>query len=90
MRRIHFVSAIAGAVIGAALTAAAVAWAQPQPPAAGEALARKSAVPPASVESLSPDTFVSVKDHGSSQTVIVYKVDDKGMARLTHKAKFFY
>lgn len=43
-----------------------------------------------SLVSLSPDTFVSVKDHGDSQTVMVYKVDDQGKVRLTHKAKFFY
>ena len=39
---------------------------------------------------LSADTFVSVKDQGDSQTVLVYKVDDQGKVRLTHKAKFFY
>ncbi|MGC8926399.1 MAG: hypothetical protein ACP5QK_00585 [Myxococcota bacterium] len=43
-----------------------------------------------SLVSLSPDTFVSVKDHGDSQTVMIYKVDDQGKVRLTHKAKFFY
>ncbi|MCX7943831.1 MAG: hypothetical protein N2746_04920 [Deltaproteobacteria bacterium] len=43
-----------------------------------------------SLISLSPDTFVSVKDHGDSQTVMIYKVDDQGKVRLTHKAKFFY
>jgi len=43
-----------------------------------------------SLVSLAPDTFVSVKDHGDSQTVMIYKVDDQGKVRLTHKAKFFY
>lgn len=43
-----------------------------------------------SVVPLSPDTFVSVKDHGDSQTIMIYKVDDQGKVRLTHKAKFFY
>lgn len=85
MKTRHLISALAGAVAGAALTAATLAWAQT--PAQS---ARAGDHAPAKLQALNADTFVSIKDHGESQTVIVYKVDDKGTARLTHKAKFFY
>jgi len=39
---------------------------------------------------LSADTFASVKDHGDSQTVLIYKVDEQGNVRLTSKKKFIY
>ncbi|MBN2358864.1 MAG: hypothetical protein JXR83_05380 [Deltaproteobacteria bacterium] len=87
MKRWHLASAIAGAVFGAVVAAAAVALAQA--PAAAPALIPPCTAP-AVVQDIGDDTFISLKDHGDSQTVIVYKVDDKGMARLTHKAKFFY
>ena len=87
MKRWHLLSAVAGAVIGAAVAAATVAAAQAPTPA--PALIPPCTAP-AALQSLTDDTFVSLKDHGDSQTVIVYKIDDKGTARQTHKAKFFY
>lgn len=87
MKRWQVLSAVAGAVIGAVVAAAAVALAQA--PAAMPALIPQCTAP-AAMQGLNDDTFVSLKDHGDSQTVIVYKVDDKGTARQTHKAKFFY
>jgi predicted PurR-regulated permease PerM len=66
---------------------------QPQPAAVGTVLTqmpKPQQTSTNSLVSLAPDTFVSVKDHGDSQTVMIYKVDDQGKVRLTHKAKFFY
>jgi hypothetical protein len=87
MKRWHLPSAVAGAVIGAVVAAATVALAQV--PAAAPALVPPCTAP-AAVQGLNDDTFISLKDHGDAQTVIIYKVDEKGIARLTHKAKFFY
>ena len=42
------------------------------------------------VTTLSADTFAVVKDHGDSQTVLIYKTDDQGNVRLTSKKKFIY
>lgn len=42
------------------------------------------------VNVLSTDTFVSVKDVGDSQVVMVYRVDQFGKAQLLHKARFYY
>jgi len=42
------------------------------------------------ITTLSADTFAVVKDHGDSQTVLVYKTDDQGNVRLTSKKKFIY
>ena len=42
------------------------------------------------VTALSADTFVTVKDHGDSQTVSVFKVDPRGQVHLGQKARFFY
>ena len=39
---------------------------------------------------LAADTFVSIKDHGDSQTILVYKIDELGNVRLTSKKKFMY
>jgi hypothetical protein len=39
---------------------------------------------------LSPDTIVSIKDHGDSQTVLVYKIDDQGNVRLAGRTKTKY
>jgi hypothetical protein len=87
MKVSFFVGAVAGVVIGVALTVATLAYAQSS---ALPAIPKTTLSEPATVQALSEDTFVAVKDHGDSQTVIVYKVDDKGAARLTHKARFFY
>jgi hypothetical protein len=42
------------------------------------------------ITTLSADTFAVIKDHGDSQTVLVYKTDDQGNVRLTSKKKFIY
>jgi len=68
---------------------AGLAWAQPAAPAHVQ-ISAPGAAGVLSVTRVNDETLVSVKDHGSSQTVIVYKIDEKGTARLTHKAKFFY
>ena len=39
---------------------------------------------------LSPDTFVTVKDNGDSQTIQVFKVDDQGNLRRVTSKKFSY
>jgi Flp pilus assembly protein CpaB len=46
--------------------------------------------PTITTTALSADTFVSVKDQGDSQTVLIYKVDDQGNVRLTSKKKYMY
>jgi len=81
-----------GAVQVQAATPAPQAAPQVTTAAVGQVLSQTSAEKnsTAGLTPLSPDTFVSVKDHGDSQTVMVYKVDDQGKVRLTHKAKFFY
>jgi len=42
------------------------------------------------ITTLSSDTFAVIKDHGDSQTVLIYKTDDQGNVRLTSKKKFIY
>ena len=42
------------------------------------------------ITTLASDTFAVVKDHGDSQTVLIYKTDDQGNVRLTSKKKFIY
>ena len=39
---------------------------------------------------LTTDTFAAVKDHGDSQTVLIYQLDAGGKVKLRHKVKFFY
>ena len=41
-------------------------------------------------EALAEDAFIVVKDHGSSQTVMLYSVNETGGMALVHKAKFMY
>lgn len=95
MRSFHGWSALAGAAIAVLLIGAG--WAMAQTPAAPVVappppppLVSSGLSAPAAIQALAADTLVTVKDHGESQTIIVYKVDAKGTARLTHKAKFFY
>ena len=94
-----------GMALGAVLSLAAVALAQQTGTPMGQAGvpmaqtgAPLSVVPRAPgtggdslhVVSMAADTFVTVKDNGDSQTVSVFKLEAKDMARLAHKAKFFY
>ncbi|MEW5854747.1 MAG: hypothetical protein AB2A00_38580 [Myxococcota bacterium] len=94
-------AAIGGMALGAGLAAATLATAQQEPPGAvlvpqptGPAGGAPRGLPPDMqrlyVTALAADTFVTVKDHGDSQTVSVFKIDAKGINHLTHKAKFFY
>jgi hypothetical protein len=39
---------------------------------------------------LSSDSFVTVKDVGDSQVVMVYRVDQHGKVQLFHRARFYY
>ncbi len=92
MRKQHLISLVLGAVFGGLIAVATVATAQtPSVPAARIKVGTPGVISQApSTTRINDETFVSVKDHGDSQTVIVYKVDEKGVARLTHKARFFY
>jgi len=67
---------------------------QPSQPAPTNAPAapKAPAAPPSDlhVTALAADTFVTVKDHGDAQTVSIFKIDQKGVNHLTHKAKYFY
>lgn len=42
------------------------------------------------VNTLSPTTFVVVKDMGDHQLILVYEIDDKGKVSQSDKKKFFY
>ncbi|MFH1810798.1 MAG: hypothetical protein ABIJ09_18795 [Pseudomonadota bacterium] len=92
MTRSTLLGVLTGVLLGALATAGTLAHAQvPAAPAVSVTTSSPmTPAPPASVAALPPDTVVSIKDHGDSQTVMVYKLDDKGVARLTHKARFFY
>jgi hypothetical protein len=92
MSRATVLGALGGLLLGALLTAATFARAQVVQTSTVSAAPSPAptATAPVGLAALPPDTVVSIKDHGESQTVMVYMVDDKGMARLTHKARFFY
>ena len=92
MKKQHLLGLVLGAVFGGLIAVATVAAAQAPSVPAAHVLVGSQALksPPPSTTRINDETFVSIKDHGDSQTVIVYKVDDKGVARLTHKARFFY
>ncbi|NOZ86384.1 MAG: hypothetical protein GXP49_08955 [Deltaproteobacteria bacterium] len=42
------------------------------------------------VVGLSEDSLVTIKDHGDSQTIMVFMVNKEGKVKLTDKKKFFY
>jgi hypothetical protein len=83
-----------GMVLGAVVSLAAVALAQQTGTPLGQVgmpvSTRAAGGETLQLVSLGPDTFVTVKDNGDSQTVSVFKLEAKDMARLAHKAKFFY
>jgi hypothetical protein len=65
--------------------------AAPTRPAAAPAPTSRPAEPGAlQVVPIGPMSFVTVKDHGDSQTVMVFNVGQDGKLRQTSKAKFFY
>ncbi len=65
-----------------------------QKPAAGSNEALKSLVQPNGpgyfMIRLNENTFVTGKDLGKSQLIMVFKVSQQGQLVLTQKAKFFY
>ena len=42
------------------------------------------------VVAASSEGVIAIKDHGDSQTVMVFKVNPEGKVKLTDKKKFFY
>ncbi|MFA6032653.1 MAG: hypothetical protein WC889_07130 [Myxococcota bacterium] len=80
------------------IPAAQPAAVQPPPPPPVTVMPQIMAAPVAQAShgssltttALAADTFVSIKDHGDSQTILVYKIDELGNVRLTSKKKFMY
>ncbi|MBI5497697.1 MAG: hypothetical protein HY904_22000 [Deltaproteobacteria bacterium] len=91
---------VGGVALGAGIAAAVLAQAQEDPNVTRVMVAQPAptpgmrALPPDQqhlhVQALAADTFITVKDHGDSQTVSVFKLDPKGINHMTHKAKFFF
>jgi len=62
----------------------AVATAQTEPPV------RPGGAQQMEMVGLAENIVVSIKDHGDSQTVLVYKINSQGKATPTDKKKFYY
>jgi len=67
-----------------AVAGIAVAMAQTDKPA------RPGGPQQMAVVGVSNEGVIAIKDHGDSQTVMVFKVNPEGKVKLTDKKKFFY